>query len=455
MNAKLWKRLVIVLFLLALLPGMTAAVAQGQEPASKAPLPAVTEIGESSPDVDWVNDETKYNDTMATAESSQLCNQENYFNCVLGGKIDAPGDTDYWALKITGGFGTHYPVLIDVDARSFGSPVDSVICLYADDGVLVGCNDDTGTYDSMLYFNFETGRTYYLRITEWGGRGGSDFKYQFYATTPLLISATTRGTVAGIPFQPGDVLAFSCEVGLDFCYQYDDTFKKWVMFLDLSDLGVAGNLSNLAAGWRNSDFLLVGFAANVTLPGISGPVTPWEVVNFNPSQIGPDTEGTFSRWWSGKDHGLTTTAEKLDAIDWPMWMGQARLYVSTTGTAAVPSTNIRMADEDIALRYWPPGERWERYFDGSRVDGLAVEDVVAMDVSDHDLFGTESDRIFMVIQGSGVLGVNLLRITQKDIVYTERYLENYWMNTLWHGPDWGWNYNIDAIDLTYMGETNS
>ena len=272
MNTKRIGRLSIVLFLLAALPAMTAVKAQGQEPAAKAPLPAVMEVGESPMSVPWVNDETKYNDTMATAE--ETCYY--YFNCVLGGTINGPGDVDYWALQVGTDTVTHFPVLMDIDARSNNSPLDAVICLYADDGVLVGCNDDTDTYDSMLYFNFEKGRTYYLRVTDWGGNGGSDFKYQLYASTPLLISATTSGTVAGIRFQPGDILAYSCQHGLNYSHcNNPNLWDKWVMFLDLSDLQVVGNLSNLAAGWRNSDLLFLGFAGNVTLPGVVGPVTPW------------------------------------------------------------------------------------------------------------------------------------------------------------------------------------
>ena len=47
MNAKRTLRWVFVLFLLATLPGLTAVMAQGQEPAGKAPLPAVMELSES------------------------------------------------------------------------------------------------------------------------------------------------------------------------------------------------------------------------------------------------------------------------------------------------------------------------------------------------------------------------------------------------------------------------
>ena len=457
MNTRRMMRWAIVLFLLAALPVVTAVVAQGQEPAGKAPLPAVMEVGESPTSVPWVNNETQYNDTLATAESKYLCGDGYYFNCVLGGTINGPGDVDYWGLEVGTDYVTHFPVLLDIDARSFNSPLDAVICLYADDGVLVGCNDDTDTYDSMLYFNFEKGRTYYLRVTDWGGRGGSDFKYQLYASTPLLISATTSGTVAGIRFQPGDVLAYSCADGLGDplyfgCHAWK--WEKWVMFLDLSDLQVAGNLSNLAAGWRNSDLLFLGFAGNVTLPGVAGPVTPWEVVTFNPTQIGPATAGSFARWWSVKDHGLTTAGAKIDALDWPTWQGITRMYLSTAG--AVNSTypnEIVLADEDVGLYTWPGigGGYWERFFDGNGVDGLAVEDVVAMDLAEK---GSYDSWMMLVIQGSGVVGENRLRVTQKDIFLVGRMHgppDSPWNAELfWHGPAHGWNYNIDAIDFPVL-----
>ena len=459
MNTKRMSKWVIVLFLLAALPGMTAVMAQGQEPAGKAPLPAVTEIGESSPNVVWVNNEHEPNNTVQTAEAP--CD-DYYFNCVVGGTIGYAGDVDYWRLRFDyGRDATHYPVLIDIEAVSFGSPVDTEVCLYADDGVLLSCNDDTDTHDSMLFFNFEVEQSYYLQVTNWSGTGGADFKYQFYATTPLLISATTAGTVAGIPFQPGDILAYSCHYGLNNngnpnwgCKSAD--WGKWVMFLDLSDLGVTGNITNLAAGWRNSDFVLLSFAANTTVPGISGLVTPSDVITFNPTRIGPTTMGTFSGWWLATQHGLTTTSEKLDAIDWPMWTGAGRLYVSTTGDAQVGGIGYthygRLADEDVGI--WAEGEFWDRFFDGSRVLGLAAEDVVAMDVAEYSLETPyKNNWMMLVILGGGKVGDNMLSVTQKDIFMVETHVshEDAWNALMmWHGPDYGWNVNIDAIDFPIL-----
>ena len=89
MNTKRIVRWVMVLFLLAALPGLTAVLAQGQEPAAIAPLPAVTEIGESAVFIPWSNTETEPNENPSQAKSGMR---------VQGGLI-AQGQVDYWVLR--------------------------------------------------------------------------------------------------------------------------------------------------------------------------------------------------------------------------------------------------------------------------------------------------------------------------------------------------------------------
>ncbi len=458
MNTKRFVRWSIVLLLLAL-PGLTAALAQELQPAGKAPLPPVTDIGESPATIPWVNSEINPNNTVAQVTSIPKMPHDFEW----GGKIDAPGDVDYWGFKWddsqwcddddcdTEGslMETSMPILIDIEAASIGSPADTVICLYSDDGYELSCNDDTDTHDSMLFYNIEWGRTYYLKVSNWSNVGGSNYKYQVLISSPLLISAAAgglgTGNVAGIPFQSGDILAWN-----DFRYGNGQREEKWVMLFDLSDLNVKGNLTNLTAGWRNSDYLMVGFAANATLPGISGTVTPWEVVTFDPSRVGPFTQGTFQRWWNGKLQGLTLAAEKPDAIDWPLWSGAARLRLSTTGKAAVPanpSGTLKLADEDVGL--WSANGKWTLDFDGSPWN-LAGEDVIAMAYAytywyNHEYGHHYEYDDYLVLQGTASLTDyhgNPLNVTQKDIIE-----EDLGFSMLWHGPDHGWNYNIDAIDL--------
>ncbi len=477
---------VIVLFLLAALPGMTAVMAQGQEPAGKEMSPAVVEVGESPTTLPWTNNEVEPNNTPATARRAVGLDRRSGF---VGGVIDSPGDVDYWKIQFQGIVVGHvmrgrHPILLNIDARSFGSPIDTVICLYSDDGFELACNDDmqgADNRDSLLYYNLEPNRDYFLKVQDYWGNGGSNYRYQLLVSQPLLISAAAAnlgtGTVDTIGFQSGDVLAWS-SFG-----EYPTYYEKWVMLLDLSDLGVKGNLTNLAGGWRNSDYLLVGFMANATLPGITGTVNPWEVVVYDPSQVGPNTEGTFQRWWNGKQQGLTTTAEKPDAIDWPNWTGAARLWVSTTGAAAVPGPSgvLKLADEDVGL--WSVSDgRWTSHFDGAgkhvdydeadEAEGwydfrLGAKDIIGYSYA-VNYWGSSvfwESQNYVVLQGSGSFTPatekgpeQTVNYTQKDILvlqttsccsYSETFLDALiW----WHGPDHSWNYNIDAIDVPGWGD---
>jgi hypothetical protein len=371
----------------------------------------------------------------------------------MGGRMNQGGDVDWYVMQgeIKGSY-----YLIDIEAQSMGAPVDSYICLYNYDGVELACNDDTDTLDSMLFYNIEIEEYYYLMVMNLNGNGGNAYKYQVLISSPLLISAAAgglgTGNVAGIPFQSGDILAWS---------NFGAGQEKWVMLFDLSDLNVKGNVVNLAAGSQNSDTLLLGFAANASLPGITGTVTPWEVVAFDPWRIGPTTRGTFLRWWNGKQQGLTLSAEKPDAIDYP-------LRVSTTGTAKVPGggVTLKLFDEDVGLWNGSNGQ-WALDFDGSKAEwGIGAKDVIAQSHTSYYWYwggslaitpdmpnGGGADEYYLVLQGTASL-VNpgsgqVINVNQKDIIeFGSVDYPAYWISVKWHGPDHGWNYNIDAIELS-------
>ena len=477
MNIKRIGKWIIVLFLLAALPGMTAVMAQRQEPAKAEFAPAVVEVGESPTTIPYRNNETKNNNTMATAETISLIDWRNN-SAVVGGVIESENDVDYWRLEpdfYNSAKRYRSPVLFNIDARAFGSPLDTVICLYADDGIELACNDDmqgATSRDSLLYYNLQEGRYYYLKVSGYDGYvWGPDYKYQLLVSEPLLISAAAAGLqgakVDTIPFKAGDVLAWS-----DFKVN-NTVYQKWVMLLDLSDLGTNINLSNLAAGWANSDYLLVGFAANATLPGLSRPVTPWEVVLFDPTQVGPNTAGSFQRLWDGRQHGLTTTSERIDALNWPDWNGSMALQVSTVGMASVPGATgvLKLADEDIG-NWSSNSDKWARGFDGTSpggdVDwGLGARDVVAYShLADCVWVDVEyRTRDFAVIDNSGSIIYRYLdpddnlvtksaNVNQISITNFEEY---YWADDIVGeygleyrvGSAWGWSYKIDAIE--YVG----
>ncbi len=465
MNGKRIGKWVIVLFLLAALPGLTAVMAQGEEPVGESPV--VMEVGESAVTIPWTNTESEPNNTVATADSWCDAAGEYWWNCGLpnGGKISSANDVDYWKVFVpyvhycgTGWCGDstsdNYPLLVDIDAQSLGYPLDASICLYSDDGYELACSNDTDTSDSMLYYNIEVGRNYYLAVRAHNGIGaGSNGKYQLLVSTPYLFSAAAAnlgtGNVEGISFQAGDILAYS-----DYVLSH-----KWVLLFDLSDLGVKGNVVNLSSGWRNSDYLLLGFAANVNLPAVGRVVTPWEVVVFDPAQVGPKTTGTFQLWWDGRLQGLTTAAEKIDAIDWPNWAGDTRLLVSTMGTASVyggPATTLRLPDEDVGLwaqsgedEFYP---RWSRFLDTSlRTPGIV--DIIAFSkgnvVTIYE-FGDDFWReAFVVVQGTGYNQKSVYELV-KRCEHGTNNCQNY-VAVTWSGPNNGWNYNIDALQMQRRG----
>lgn len=454
MKTKRVGKWVIVLFLLAALPGMTAVMAQGQPPGKL--MPAVEGPSESAASYSYW--ESEPNNTFAQAQVIALGDGI--------GAMFSPRDTDvdYFKFQI---HDKHTAILIDTDRD--GSEADTIVTLYNSQGVEIGFNDDADGLDSLLYSTTEPG-WYTVKVVNYPLNECELCTYELYVTSPLLISAAAAGlgtaSVEGITFESRDILAFS--------YLADNHLgqaqHKWVMFLDATDVGFTKPLVNLAttswhcdgtwqcdADLERSD-LAVGFSVNQPLVDYDGEARtakPWDWVTFQIDQVGPNSAISHIEVHPGAAHGLTTAAEKLDALaihdsDW--W---SFVFFSTTGAAAVPESDdtptiVKLADEDVltsfAIREAP---LWEntRVVDGSVVTGLGVEDVFAADLGPAVEWDLTLDA-YLTILGSGtILGH---KVTQKDIFALHRGEDwndwNHWNGLVWHGPDWGWNYNIDAFD---------
>lgn len=442
MNTKRILRWFVVLFLLVALPAMTVALAQGQEPARKAPLPAVMEPGESVAPAAYDLYESEGNNTRATAD-------QTYLGYVMGGKIGQDGDVDYF--KVSDEYAEYF--LIDLDSENLAD-LDSLICLLDSDGYELECNDDSETSDSLLFHaNNYVGQTYYISVTDYFGQGeSSEFAYNLIVTAPVFVSAAPgglgTGTVSGIPFQSGDVLAWC-----DLVNQPD----KWLMFFDASDVGVK-TLSNVAMDFYGDEmFFSVGAAQ--TLPGL-GTVKPHDVLIFHPREdnygqegYGGLTQGSVAMNMAGSWMYLTTTTEKIDALDRTSDTNFC-LPLSTTGVANgyYWLDPLKLDDEDI---FSPDcsqdngSEVWHVFFDVNGVNdysisprtikGLPAEDVIGMaDLKTYD-------RIALNILGTG----NILNhaVNQKDI-FSIRWSNNTWGGYLWRGPQHGWNYNLDAFEMS-------
>ncbi len=451
MNAKRIGKWVIVLFLLAALPGMTAVMAQGQEPPVKQ-LPVATEVGESAAP-EAVRSEVESNNTMGLADTM-------FINDIMTGKIGVVGDIDYFKFQVPSqkyNPGTGIEILIDIDAASIGSTLDAIVCLLDSGGNELGCDDDSDTLDSLYYRNLYSG-WYYVTVRDFGNsHGGNDHFYNLLVSSPILVSAAAAnlgtGNVAGIPFQAPDILAHS-HVG--------NNQEKWVMFFDASDVGITKNIWNIGAE-GGTPYLFLGFMANQSLAKYGGganiTATPFDVIRFytydshsggyGDQGIGPSTYGDgFSRYMQGANNELTAASEKIDALDgWQAGYADACAGhpVSTVGAALVTTWvgTFRPADEDVFCKWAGAGfGPWQPYYDGSLTAGMAVEDVYAMAYDD------THERLYLTILGGG----NILAhaVTQKD-VFALSYPNRTWYNYVFRGTQHGWNYNIDAIEYSGYG----
>ena len=447
MSKQRWGRLVIVLFLLAALPGMTAVMAQGQEPAGKAPLPAVTELSESVTPMAANLTESEPNNNTGAADVMALQD-------VMAGAIGAVGDVDYFKFQVEDVGGPTFPagaqeVLINLDAYSIGSPLDTVVTLicgvgnsHCGAGNVIGSNDDTDTLDSLYYYKLLPG-WYYIKVEDYDNyNGGANYIYNLIVTRMILVSAHAAGlgtkTIQGIPFQAGDILAHTTGG--------TGSVTRWVMFLDVSDLGTTKNIDKVAT-MGNSPDILIGYSVDVTLPGTTILAKPQDVIRFQPGRYGGRTEGSMTRYLIGVNNGLTTAGEKLDAIgDWTAGddggMVCGGYPVSTVGAATVNKLGggtLKAADEDIFCKKDPVGV-FQMFYDNSGVSGLAAEDVIAFDYNDH------LNRGYFVILGTGNIGG--IAVNQKQIFTVIPGVPPSMGWVSWNGPDYGWNWNLDAIDVS-------
>ncbi len=415
MNAKhIFRVAIVVLAALAL----TALVAAAQEPSPGKQLPLSGEKGESIALTATVT-ESEPNDTLATADPVEGPG-------AVSGTIGVAGDTDFFHFAIDST--ATYQILIDIDAQSAGSALDAVICYYDQDRVVIACNDDSDRLDSLLYVwtddpDDDFDQEFYVEVREYNdpNEGGNAYTYTLSVYYAYFLSATTAGKAGGVAFAPGDILARGGD--------------KWLMMLDMSDLGITANTNSFDI---SPDGAYLAFPKNVTITGQNGSrytATPWDVVHFNAAQWGPATAGNFDNqlYFDGSTKGLSAASEKIDAI---AAAGPWMLEISTIGAAAVPAWNggtLAGRDEDI-LHVSLPAGTWDMEYDGSTIPGLANEDIVAA-------YTGSVNAVYwldFVILGTGVIDGHA--VNQKDkLVYVDG-----------DGMDWPairyFNYNLDAID---------
>jgi hypothetical protein len=108
---------------------------------------------------------------------------------IVDGRIDKPGDVDYFVFSAK----KDDKLVLQVQARRLGSPMDSVLTLYDAKRNQVAENDDwndpleailTHNADSRILYTFPAAGDYYLRLRDIQGKGGEEYAYRLVLDVP-------------------------------------------------------------------------------------------------------------------------------------------------------------------------------------------------------------------------------------------------------------------------------
>jgi hypothetical protein len=108
---------------------------------------------------------------------------------VINGRIDAPGDTDFFQFQGRAGD----EIVAEVHARRLDSPLDSVLRLLDSEGRQLACNDDnedkgsglnTHHADSYLRVKLTADGLYFIQISDTQGKGGPEYAYRLQIGAP-------------------------------------------------------------------------------------------------------------------------------------------------------------------------------------------------------------------------------------------------------------------------------
>jgi hypothetical protein len=215
--------------------------------------------------------------------------------------------------------------------------------------------------------------TYYLKLLskdpEWDDCYSGEYRFRL-GEEALWVSAGVNALGGNTAINQSDIVTRKTGA------------NQWAIVFDASDVGITKDV--VAFDRLPNGSLLLSLGAAQTVPGL-GKVMPQDVIRFLPTSLGNNTAGTFEWFLDGSDVGLTTSGEKIDAINWRADVAQP-LSISLSGAGSLPRQsggNLAVADEDVinfvATQVGATSAgKWRMGFDGSTRPGLGAEDVNAL-----------------------------------------------------------------------------
>ncbi len=240
----------------------------------------------------------------------------------------------------------------------------------------------------------------------------------------VIVSANREHNVGDMQYARGDIIGRGNDV--------------WKIMFDASSLVLTASTDVHAFTFLDDGSILMVFDRGVALPGLSGIARPWDIVRFTPEEAGDYSAGSFSWHFDGSDVGLTSTGEKIDALD----EVNGELYISTLGRFSETQEGVKLIAEDEDILKFTPTEigrntsgTWELFLDGSALEpSLEAEDM-------QSLWLDEALQPHFSLTNS--FDCSGTPVNQKDVLT----YDTTGCRLVWHGPDQEFYSAIDGLHM--------
>jgi len=195
---------------------------------------------------------------------------ETYLPTILVGAISKPGDVDYYKIAVHDG----EQLVFQNSAPELGSSLEPVVGIYdANQNLLKAFGEDGGRDANRFAYTFAKGGTYYIRVSDYEGRGNSRRFYRIkVGQFPLAVAAFPLGLQEGKRAEV-HLTAYNLGAGIEVKGEPSPEDRHAVIFRPESAKGAAFNRVKLALG---SEPEVLASGTNTTLARaqqISLPVT--------------------------------------------------------------------------------------------------------------------------------------------------------------------------------------
>ena len=194
---------------------------------------------------------------------------------IVDGRIDRPGDIDYFVFSAK----KDDKLVMQVQARRLGSPMDSVLTLYDAKHNQVAENDDWNdpleailahNADSRILYTFPAAGDYYLRLRDIQGKGGEEYAYRLVLDAPHP-DFTLRIAPDNPRLGVGDTAAITVAA-----VRHDDFAGEIKLAVENLPPGYTASQALIAAGQNEGRLTITspaGAATGVLSPVITGMAT--------------------------------------------------------------------------------------------------------------------------------------------------------------------------------------